>query len=125
IDDPALLVEQEAVAGAPDRNRFHRKGKNILKAAGIEISLKQELSHMADIEERGLGAAPAMFGDDPLVLDRHVPTAKWCHQRIQGAMPFTDRRCLQRFIHSIFLLCSYYLSDDGVPEGIVAEISEE
>jgi len=67
------------------------KVKNILQAAGLEIALEDELPHVADIEKCGLFPAPFVLGDDPFVLDRHVPSAKGRHQRRERFVPAAER----------------------------------
>jgi len=97
VDDAAILVEQEAVARAPDRDRTDRKGEDILQAAVCEVALIEELTHVADIEERRLLAAPGVLGDDSLVLDRHLPAAERGDQRLQVPVPIVERCLLESF----------------------------
>src|SRR6266540_1426720 len=45
-----------------------------------------ELPHVADVEKGGLLPAPAVFGQNALVLDRHIPATERRHQGLQTNM---------------------------------------
>jgi hypothetical protein len=44
------------------------------------------LAHMADVEKSGPAAHRHMFGDDPAVMDGHLPAGKFNHAPAGAAM---------------------------------------
>ena len=60
------------------------------------VARKGQLAHVADIEQAGMFAGPAMFGHDAFILDRHMVAGKADHARAPVAMPGIERQCLQR-----------------------------
>ena len=98
IDDPAIFVEQHRIAQPPVFER-----EEVAREQGFERTIEvgaaeQQLPHVADVEQAGVGAGPQMLGHDPVILDRHVIARERDHPSAMGAMPCIERQGLQGYV---------------------------
>ena len=60
-----------------------------LSSAGVDApAVKEQLAHVADVEQAGVFASPQMLGHDAFVLDRHLIAGEGDHP----AAPWRDAR---------------------------------
>src|SRR5438270_7453382 len=83
VDDRAVLVGEQAVP-----RLARREACDVARDEAIEVrpgtaTLEEELAHVREIEETGVSAHRTMFGDDALVLDRHLVARERHHLRAE------------------------------------------
>ena len=82
------------------------KVKTSSRPPADDVPPEEELPHVADVEQRGLLPAPAVLGDDPLVLDRHVPAAEGGHQGLQIPVS-ANEGCFPEQLHKTTSLAKF------------------
>ncbi len=98
VDNSAVLAEQHRIAQPPVLQGLKVAGKQGFERP-IEIgAAEQQLPHMADVEQAGVGPGPQMFRHDAFILDRHVIARERHHSAALGAMPCVERQGLGRFV---------------------------
>jgi hypothetical protein len=96
VDDEEVLLRPDAVdEHVVDEGRLRRHQGRVLDLAGGQLAgvvgrqpldvaqgvpaRDQDLAHMADVEEAGLGPDGHVLGDDARIFDRHVPAEELDH----------------------------------------------
>jgi hypothetical protein len=88
VDDAAVFVEQEAVAAAPGAQGGQVVGHDAREGVAGLGAAQLELAHVADVEDRGLGAGMLVFFKNAAgVLDGHVPSGKGDHPGAVAHVP--------------------------------------
>jgi hypothetical protein len=92
VEDAGILGEQQRVAQPAFLEDPEVGGKQGLEPLFRVGAGDDQLAHMADVEQTGALARPAMLGDDPLILDRHRIAGERDHPRAAGDMPVVQRK---------------------------------
>ena len=96
VNDSASLVEQHRIAQPPVLEHPQLARKQRLERAIDLFAGNDQLPHVADIEQPGMAASPQMFGDDPVILDRHRIARERHHPRAARTMPAIEWQELRR-----------------------------
>ena len=92
VDDPAGIVEQHRVAQAAILEQHQLARQQRLERLVDPRAADDQLAHVADVEQAGMGAGPQMLGDDAVILDRHGIARERDHPRAMGTVPRVERQ---------------------------------
>ena len=96
VDDAAGLVREQRVLSAADVDLVEVVREERLEELARLRPLDLELAHVRDVEDAAVLADGAVLGDDPLVLDRHLPAGERHHARAERDVALVERRSEQR-----------------------------
>ena len=85
VDDRAVLGQQHRIAQAHVAKQLQLARKQRLQRLVDMTAVKQDLAHVADVEQASILADPQMLGHDAFVLDGHVIAGERDHSRRPGA----------------------------------------
>ena len=99
IKHPAIIGQQQRVSHPPLAQALHVARQQRLQRARhvnrVRLARKDELAHMADIEQTRRLAHPKMLGHDAFILDRHQIARERDHAASPRAMPGIERQQLR------------------------------
>jgi hypothetical protein len=99
INDPALMVQEQAVAQLSRLQADEIAGRDLFEGCQGRNAAQARLPHMGHIKQPCLLASPKMLGQDTvLVLHRHLVPGKGHHPRAKGEMSIIERRALKGWI---------------------------
>ena len=98
VDDPALVVQQHRILLLAGLQDFIVAGHEPFELGGRVGAGDLALAHVGHVEQTGVFAGPAVFGQDPFVLDRHVIAAEAHHAGPQRAVRGVQGRGLQGLV---------------------------
>ena len=96
VDGAAMLVEQQRVLRMPGADPVEVVGQHPLAEVVRALAAQLELAHVRDVEHAGGRPHREMLGDDPLVLDRHLPAGERNNTRAGRNVAVVQRGPAQR-----------------------------
>lgn len=98
VDDAAVVVEQQRIAHAVLAQREEIARHQLLERRGGPLAADFELAHVADVEQAGALARPAVLGHDAFELHGHGIARERHHAAAQLAVQAIQRQCERGFI---------------------------